>query len=204
MDAFPSGFRSLALYGILPLEVITLVCRATVAFQRNGSNGSIYIPFSPAENLCLPERRKYDCFSEACPWLLAPDDQVRPLLKPLTLALILWCCNAFIKVRSYTCIYAGCLRALTTCLLTPTAKEFSGAMVADERACLIWIWIVAIDSWRFDTSNKLLPTGKELLIDFESHFPHEFAHPDVLRDVLARFLLTDELRCAVKTLWNEI
>jgi len=165
---------------------------------------------SQSENLCQSERRRYDCFSEACPWLLQPDDQVHPLLKPLTLALILWCCNAFVKVRSYTCIYAGCLRALTARLLSPASRRAStsdipknNTMAADERDCLIWIWIVAVDSWRYDTANKLLPTGENLLVHFESRFPYEYAQVDVLRQVLARFFLTDELRCATETLWNE-
>ncbi len=208
IDAFPDGFRSLALEGILPLGIITIVCRTTVAFERSGGKRT-YVPISATENLCQSERRRYDCFSEACPWLLAPDDQVHPLLKPLTLALMLWCCNAFVVVRSYTCVYAGCLRALTTWLFKSTPKGLSarniprdGTITIDEYDCLIWIWIVAIDSWRFDTANKLLPTGEELLVRFESRFLFEFAHLDVLEEVLARFFLTGELRGAVRTLWN--
>ena len=210
VDVFPSGFRRLALQGIVPVELITIIVRATLAFRQN-SNSSTYVPFSATENLCHSERRKYLCFSESCPWLLAPDDETHPILKPLTLALMLWCCNAFVKVRSYTCIYAGVLRALTVWLLDSVDRHLStndeardSTVAAGEKDCLLWIWIVAIDSWRFDTSNKLLPTGKQLLVCFERLFPYEFADADVLQEVLDKFFLTEELRGAVKTLWNEL
>ena len=37
-------------------------------------------------------------------------------------------------------------------------------MAVDEHDCLIWIWTVMVDSWCFNIADKLLPTGKKLLV----------------------------------------
>ncbi|OQV03992.1 Fungal specific transcription factor domain-containing protein isoform 1 [Cladophialophora immunda] len=140
ISAFPDGFRCLVHHRLLPLDVIELLFRISATVRRCADSNT-YVPFNTAENPFHSKRRKYDSFSDACPWLFAPEDKVHPLLKPLTMAMVLWCCNAYSTIRASTVVYAGFLRALTMLLLRspimpmpPTAK-FPGTKLA---ALTLW------------------------------------------------------------------
>ncbi|KIX97983.1 uncharacterized protein Z520_06062 [Fonsecaea multimorphosa CBS 102226] len=206
---FPDGFRCLTHRRILPLDMIELLFRISATVRRCAGRAT-YVPLNKSENPFHSKRRKYDSLSDACPWLFAPDDKVHPLLKPLTMALALWCCTAYYTIRASTVIYTGFLRALTMRLLrepitpkpsTSSQADLEGA--ADEEDCALWIWMVTLDAWRPDGAAKPHPFGKGLFARFQSRFPEATTDFAVLDKVLRRFFWTDSLRAGVKTLWNE-
>ncbi|EXJ71995.1 uncharacterized protein A1O5_04498 [Cladophialophora psammophila CBS 110553] len=147
ISVFPDGFQCLARHRLLPLEMIELLSRIAATVRRCFGS-TVYVPFSATANPFHSERRKYDSFSDACPWLLAPEDNVHPLLKPLTLALLLWCCNAYSAIRASTVVYTGVLRALTMRLLRapvilepPANLRTHLAEAADDEDCMLWVWM---------------------------------------------------------------
>ncbi|OAP56941.1 hypothetical protein AYL99_09053 [Fonsecaea erecta] len=166
INSFPDGFRCLAFHRLLPLDMIELLFRIATTVGRCAGR-TTYVPFDTAENSFRYTRRKYDSFSDACPWLFAPEDKVHPLLKPLTMALVLWCSNAYSEIRASTVVYAGFLRALTMRLLRapivpkpPISPQVDVGKVPDEEDCLLWIWMVTLDSWRPDGAKSLHPFGE--------------------------------------------
>jgi hypothetical protein len=206
----PEAFQSLALTQILPLDVIELLCRIAHTLRRcSGKN--TYIPLSKAENPFHSQERRYDTFSEACPCLFAPEHQVYPLLKPLTLALAVWACNAYSTTRSASLVITGFLRSLTTRLQqTPVATYTSisahihSSQTVDEQECWIWIWMVGIDAWMPHNSQELGPVGKELLQCFKARYQHAATNPNIRDRILTRFFFNNDFRARVRSLWHEV
>ncbi|KIW71605.1 hypothetical protein PV04_03748 [Phialophora macrospora] len=210
VGTIPEGFQRLALNQILPLDVIELLSRIAHALRRCGRK-NIYIPLSDAENPFHFRQRRYDTFSEACPCLFAPEHQVHPLLKPLTLALAIWSCNAYSTTRSASLVTTGFLRSLTTRLQqTPTATGTSvsahipSSPSVDEQECWVWIWMVAIDAWMPPDSRELLPVGKELLQCFKARFPRAATGPNIRDGILTRYFSNNDFRVRVRSLWHEV
>jgi hypothetical protein len=98
IDELPAGFRTLAMQRVLPEDIIRLLARITHASKRS-ANGNVYLPAdkSPFQMTI----RKYHTWSDASPCLLAEDGQVYHLLKPVLLALLVWCCNCYATVRPF-------------------------------------------------------------------------------------------------------
>jgi hypothetical protein len=74
----------------------------------------------------------------------------------IVLALLLYCLHTFSPMRAVTAVYNGSRMNLTNVI----KKTRMGGV--EEEECLMWIWMVLVDSWR-DASEKLLPTGIELM-----------------------------------------
>ncbi|KAJ9612469.1 hypothetical protein H2200_004066 [Cladophialophora chaetospira] len=209
VSTLPDGFQYLAFQQILPLDIIELLSRINNAVRRSGGKNT-YVPLSRTANPFHSQPGRYDSFSQACPCLFVPDDQVYPLLKPLTLALAVWSCNAYSEIRSAGLVVSGFLRSLTRRLQqmytpanSPVGVQDDHVQSLGERECWIWIWIVGIDAWTSHDGQELHPIGKELFQCFKARFVPETVNPSILDRILESFFSTDDLRARVQSLWNE-
>ncbi|KIX01954.1 uncharacterized protein Z518_07893 [Rhinocladiella mackenziei CBS 650.93] len=204
----PTGFQNLVRQCLLPFDTIELLSRVGDAGRRS-KGSSIYVPLEPDKNPFHSQRRKYNSFSDAVPCLLAPEEVVPPLLKNLSLALILWCNKAYYDNRASSMISVGSRRVLTTRLLelpppaTASKPRLSEATSSDEKDCTVWVWLMALDSWRLDDGHSLHYVGRELLAQLKQQFPRETADLDVLDSILVKFFWTDDLRAGVRTYWDQ-
>src|SRR6202000_472442 len=99
---------------------------------------------------------------EACPCLGISDDSHPVLEKLLSLTLI---CYSYIAYGSSS--YPTQLRGARF-ETTKKISSFSPKSPAEED-CLIWMWVIIIDSWRM--GSQLQPTGLSLLFNLQSRFP---------------------------------
>lgn len=148
----PVGFQSLVMKGKISVELIEILSRAADATE-SGFDG--IIPGSLRDS----EYRKYHDFVEACPFLASDATRVA-LEKDICLAVLLYCSNAFTRIRSSTALYASCRMQLTRSL---QQNDYS-SLSQPERECLFWVCIVCIDSWRQNgPTSPLLQKGSSLL-----------------------------------------
>jgi hypothetical protein len=131
------------------LEVLT---RVSDAEQMQKRTGSVVQPV----DIFRSRPRRYNDFWEACSCLAAPDADGPNFEKLIVLALLLYCLHTFSPMRAVTAVYNGSRMNLTNVI----RKTRMGGV--EEEECLMWIWMVLVDSWR-DASEKLLPTGIELM-----------------------------------------
>lgn len=148
----PVGFQSLILKGKISVELIDVLGR-TADVNDKGIQA-----LSPG-NMWHSETRKYRDFLEACPSLATPDAAITTIEKHLTLALLLYCANAFTDARSSTSLFGASRLELTRLLQQEDYSSWS----QPELECLYWMCAVCIDSWRQkDHSSALLPKGQDL------------------------------------------
>lgn len=149
----PVGFQSLVMKGKISVELIEILGRAAGATQ-SGMND-----VAPGV-LRDSERRKYNDFVEACPFLCSSEVAKVALEKDICLAVLLYCSNAFTTTRSSTALYASCRMELTRAL---QHNDYS-SLAYPEMECLFWVCIVCIDSWRQKgPASPLLQQGHSLL-----------------------------------------
>lgn len=209
ISSIPEGFQRLAEQDVLPIDIIELLFRITHAVQRS-KGGRTYVPLSTTENPFHSQKRTFTSFSEACPCLFASDDEVPPLIKALSMALAIWCFNAYSSSRWGGLVVTGFLHSLTRRLqhesVTTSAandQSPSGAQSSDERECWIWIWLVCIDAHVARDGRTLLPVGNQLLKCFKARYPPEAADVNILDRVLCRFFCMDYIRVRVSALWQD-
>lgn len=210
ISSIPEGFQRLAEQDVLPIDIIELLFRVTHAIQRS-KGGRTYVPLSTTENPFHSQLRQFNCFSEACPCLFASDDEVPPLIKMLSMALAIWCFNAYSSSRWGGLVVTGFLRSLTRRLqqgsVTTSAAhdQLGGARTQsiDEQDCWIWIWLVCIDAHVARDGRTLLPVGNQLLKCFKARYPLETADVAILDRVLQRFFCMDYIRVRVAAFWQD-
>jgi hypothetical protein len=184
----PFGFQQLFVESALPMNILPLLSRATHITNLGGYD---------RHELLLRTRgstKPYNDFCEACPCLYAPDVSPPMLETLLSLTLICYCYTAF-GSRSYpTALRVARLEATKKIpLVSPKSQT--------ERDCLIWMWIILIDSWAIGKS--LQPLGTVLQFDLQSRFP-ALRHEDAVIDLVSQFLWTPDLTKSVRTYWKDL
>lgn len=143
------------------MDVLEVLARASEAEQLQKKTGSIVTQ----TDIFRSQERRYHDFWEACSCLAAPDMGGPNFEKLLVLALLLYCLHTFSPMRAVTAVYNGSRMKLTNDI----RKRKMGSM--EEEECLLWIWMVLVDSWR-NASGTLLPTGIELMEQARERWEH--------------------------------
>ncbi|KAK5077976.1 hypothetical protein LTR51_000160 [Lithohypha guttulata] len=174
----PVGFQSLVLKGMISVELMDVLGRTAEAVVHGVE------ALSPG-NMWHSQKRRYRDFLEACPTLAIPDASKTMIEKYLTLALFLYCANAFTHARSSSSLFGASRIELTRLLL----RENHSSWLQLEKECLYWMCVVCIDAWRqHETKLRLLPKGQSL-IPLLKHIKKDIG----THDVLQRFFYNQEL-----------
>jgi hypothetical protein len=161
ISKLPIGLQALAEERKLAMDVLEVLARTADAEQEQKKKGSVVTQTDIFQSC----QRRYHDFWEACSCLAAPDVDGPNLEKLLVLALLLYCLHTFSPMRAVTAVYNGSRMKLTNDI----RKRKRG--VGKEEECVLWIWMVLVDSWR-SVSGTLLPTGIELMQQARERWIH--------------------------------
>lgn len=156
-----------------------------------------------AQIQALAERRydvrPYDDLWCACPSLLVVEPSGPSFDKAICLAISVYCCIAFSDLRLGASSFRGTRLQLSN--IAPSLRHNSIA----ERHSTIWMWLIAIDSWRTITSPPTLASpGDELLSKYYRRFEEARAGWPVLSSVMERFFWSQNLSQFWGTHWNQL
>lgn len=173
----PRAFENLG----LPGSCLSLIERAHKGFS--------YAPIGSK----IPKLHKhgmYEDIFQACNCLMI-GEVARPTLEELvTLAIMLLCGDdtADIPATAMYIVARGRLR-----------KALKANVIGKTNECLIWIWVVGIDSWRVRGAH-LSSEGRLMLHDLWKTFP-ETTNSNFVQDIVARFLWTVSLLDRIRLYW---
>jgi hypothetical protein len=184
----PPRLQTLVTKGVLSLNILPLLCRAT-HLAHLSTRGRFELLSKSRRSTKL-----YDDFWEACPCLCASDDSCTMLEKLLSLTLVCYSFLAF-GSRSYPTALRGSRFEITKKIGTYSPQSQT------EEECLIWMWIVIIDSWRL--GSRLQPSGISLLFNLQSRFP-ALRHVSAVTDIANRFIWTGDLNKSVHVYWDDL
>ena len=182
----PSGFQKLVFECVLSNDLLPILSRA-VRITRLSDRGRY-------ELLAKTKRtpKEYNDFWEASPCLSILDDSDPIFDTLLSLTLVCYSFIAFESRSHPTCLRGARSRATRSIpLYTPRSEA--------ERKCLIWMWVVVIDSWRM--GPRLQEGGVSSLCAFQTRFP-EYRHVDAVVELGDQFLWTRYLTSSVYLYWN--
>lgn len=204
MATLPPGLQTLGQNQRFSFHALVVLARAT-DYTRNMTK----IPrpgWAPHFDSC----RRYNDFSEACPALTMPDDPQYKFENLVCVTLIVYCCLAFVEARCMDILVRGARTQLTQRVpnLHPVASRHGNfeCHIA-ENQCQIWMWIVAVDSWRMadvpyhQRSSALAPEGHALFCKLLQEHPH-LCRLEEVEKVVVNFLWTDQLRRSLRLYWE--
>ncbi|KAJ9616911.1 hypothetical protein H2200_000631 [Cladophialophora chaetospira] len=182
------GFHQLVTENALSFSILRILFRAIHITSLN--------PRGRSELLTKTRQspKRYNDFWEACPGLRTSDTSVSVFEKLLSLTLICYCYIAFGSRFPQTHLRASSVEA------TELIGSYFPKTQAEED-CLIWMWIIIIDSWRL--GNRLQPGGISLLFDLQLRFP-AYRHVSAVTDLANRFLWTADLNASVHMYWADL
>ena len=188
LQLLPKGFQQLALSGLLSDATCTVVYRLWRQHLRNVS-----VPVFTAEG---PE---FSGFSHACPALLSKT--VSLLERLVALALLRHSANMVSRIRDAICPYEDLSLTLTTKL--PGVGIPLGEL---ERETLLWVWLVAIDSWTIGTRPVMLASrGMDLLTMVLDKFPEtRWWRPEDFERLGKRYLWRDMTYTWLRPAWQKL
>jgi len=136
----PFGFRNIAQGGRFTKEMVVLLGRICY-FERLGNVDEPLLreTLSSADGIC---QTAHNNFNEACPALSLPGTCLE---KYLSYALLLYC-NLTFSPKPALLEACNLIFAIPRFLLTRDLAAFE-AKPTDEERCLVWIWLILIDSW---------------------------------------------------------
>ena len=188
ITGLPLGFQELVTDCVLSFDILPLLSRATFLTHLS--------PRERSELLITTRRsaKSYDDFWEACPCMCISDDLCPVLEKLLSLTLI---CYSFIAFgsRSYPTTFRGARFEITKKI-----SSFSPISKSEEN-CLIWMWVIVIDSWRME--RRLSADGLSMLLGLQSRFP-KMRHVTSITDIANQFLWTSFLTKSVYMYWDDL
>lgn len=155
LDLLPSGFRDVAFTGTFSNQTISIIVRAA------GNDAPSFLL-----NTEVYPPSYFRDYPDACPALTIPDGPNGPSLEKLTcLALIRHCFNITFPERPRACL-SHCLNIelLHKLPIVPVST------VAAQRECLLWVWLMSVDSWSYHGANLSLE-GANLLYQITEKFP---------------------------------
>jgi hypothetical protein len=181
------GFQTLVTEQVLSYDILPLLFRAT-HLARLG-------PRARDELLNQTRRssKQYDDFWEACPCLCMPDTSCALLEKLLSLTLVCYSFMAF-GSRSYPTALRGAQFEVTSKIAAYVPQSRT------EEDCVIWMWIVIIDSWRM--GRRLQPNGVALLFSLQARFP-ALRSVGAAVEVARRFIWTRDLDFSIREHWDD-
>jgi hypothetical protein len=181
--SLPDGFQKLVSKGALSEETRRLLARFAHACQF----GLNTVP--------KPEGQFPD-YAVASPWLTVAEPSLE---KCLLLALL---CYAHMRWSIAPNYVAGIL--CHTISRTKLAQALPWVPATDDPAiiaCLVWMWMVLVDSYRLEGS--VLPRdGLSCLGEFKFHFPDWQSWTDIEIDVLPKFFWRDGDSVAIREAWG--
>ncbi|KAI1613992.1 hypothetical protein EDD37DRAFT_474536 [Exophiala viscosa] len=186
----PTGFAAIAYQGSLGLDVLDILSRVNRFAQAKTTE----LDSSLVKDQFAEDEQHPDIF-DACSCLHASATE-HSLEKHLCLAIILLCFDIHSQPGSSSKLtpYRGSRQELTRSLpLTPL-------LGSDERACLIWIWMIVIGSWKMshDTNDQSF----FLCCTFFERF-EEVKQWDYVAGVMRQFLWYEPLYHGWRTSWRE-
>ncbi|KAJ4512159.1 hypothetical protein HRR83_006123 [Exophiala dermatitidis] len=192
----PSGFAAIAQKGTLGIDVLQILSRVSIFLRSKISRQPLAIDKDP-----VPEDQEYPDIFDACSCLHSAASTEHSLEESICLTIILFCFNIHSHADSHTKItsYRGSRQELTRslpfvpCPGEPYSRE-------PERECLIWIWMVAISSWR--TGRGLSQEGQWLSCAFFARFDEARCLADV-EDAMRRFFWYQPLCEEWRLTWSE-
>lgn len=180
----PRGFQNLVDGGFLSMDTQRLLARFSHACRYG------------LESVPKAEQHFPD-FAMASPHVTSSEPSLE---KCLTLALI---CYAHMRWAIAPNYVAGIL--CHTISRTKLSQALALAPKFDTPAeieCMIWIWMVLIDSYRLQGS--VLPkTGLSCLGEFRWHYPDWHSWATIENEILPHFFWRDGDSVAIKHAWNE-
>nr|KAK5440906.1 hypothetical protein LTR18_007510 [Exophiala xenobiotica] len=141
IGTLPAGFAALANQGSLGVDVLEILSRVNRFALAKAAN--LHLPLI---NDPIPEGQDYQDIFDTCSCLHASASTEHSLEKNICLAIILFCFDIHSPagVSAKITPYRGARRELTRSL------QFTPSSNAAERACLIWIWMIVVASWKRD------------------------------------------------------
>jgi hypothetical protein len=186
----PPGFHDLVIARRLSFDILPILYRATHLTSLNS--------FSRLELLSKTRRltKIYNDFWEACPCLAVSisEDSWLMLEKLICLTLICYSYIAFTPRSSQTALQRSRFE------LTKKIASYSPKSPAEEQ-CLVWMWVVLIDSWR--TGSRLHPDGFSLLFILQQRFPRLRYVANTIA-MTSQFLWTSALETSVQIYWDDL
>lgn len=179
----PAGYADLVKDGELSQDAIDTLERAVRTELTN---------FSETRQQERAQRRsvtrRYFDPLEAVPCIITPDCDEIVLEKMICWAMYVCCWFDRVTLRSSLGIYGRARRYITDRL--PAFQTTKQSVFQ----CSLWMWIIAIDSWRTPSSaNPLLPEGLSLLTIFVQRFPLLSDDWSAIENVVRHFFHTEEL-----------
>ncbi|OQV05247.1 hypothetical protein CLAIMM_10019 [Cladophialophora immunda] len=200
-EKLPCGFRNLARAGALSSETLQIINR--ISIKRDwGPQDPAYKEKQGEEKskVYRPVAGQAWNFWDACTAFRTPEGPGGPSLeKMICLALFRYCANRANRLRPKACIYHS-----ATTQLTARLPKFRVSNSRTERDCLIWIWLVAIDSWAMaQNSPELSPEGSRLLSEMRKALPElrDWEWWD-LESLGQKFFWRDDIRVLLKATWK--
>jgi hypothetical protein len=180
----PIGFQKLATKGLISMDTERLLARFSHACQY----GLDAVPKA---------EQRFPDFAMASPHVTSSEPTLE---KCLTLALI---CYAHMRwaiapnyVAGILCHTISRTKLAQALALAPTFNDVV------EIECMVWIWMVLIDSYRLEGS--VLPKlGLSSLGEFKWHFPELQSWESIENDILPRFFWREGDSVAIKKAWNQ-
>lgn len=160
VSKLPRRFQVLAQRQKLALDVLHVLSRTVEAEE----DLKLYGALVERQEMFRSRKRRYQDFWEACPRFGAPDElnpyeEWEPNFEKLVLfALMLYCMHTFSPIHTISTVYNGARTSLTRNL----PRRRKDLMVPAQQDCLLWVWMILVNSWRA-LDQKLLPTGTKLM-----------------------------------------
>lgn len=139
--SLPPGFAAIARQSTLGLDVLRILSRMTL-FLRS----QVTRPSPGTEQDSAAEGQDYPDILDVCSCLHASPLTEHSLEKNICLAIILFSCDTHSQRGSTSKLtpYRGTRQELTRSL--PLTRDRN----TEERNCLIWVWMIALGSWKMD------------------------------------------------------
>ena len=192
INTIPPGFRAVAFQNTLGVDVLQILSRVSKYVESKSSGYASVTEGSP-----VVEGQEYPDIFDACSCLHSSPSTEHSLEKNLCLAVILLSFNVYspaIKGLDNLAPYRGSRQELTRSL---PASEFK---TPEERNCLIWIWMVVVESWYVD--GALAREGLLLSVAFFNKFD-EAGSWDRIEMVMRQFFWDEQLARVWRQCWQE-
>ena len=191
IKTLPPGFSAVAQQGSLGMDVVQILSRVSKFVESKISS-----PRSRNEKSPSPDGHDYPDIFDVCFCLHSSSATEHSLEKNVCLALILFSFNVHDpdpKTSKITA-YRGSRQELTRSL--PFTQQHN----VQEQACLLWIWIVLLASWKleFNLQENDFPLSQA----FFDKFP-EAKRWKTVETIMRRFLWYEPLAQVWKASWQE-
>ena len=190
--SIPPGFKALADTGGLSTQVLQLLSRVNqLVISTRSKHESQQFLDMPLVDAKLDFQSSAPCLED--------DDTLKPSLeKALCLALILFSTNTMNPIKPKKSVW-GQVAVGSRAWLTTNLNRF-GAITPLCEQCLLWIWLITIDSWGADT-GVLLADGIRVFDSFKSRFPHFTLDWDITSQVVRKYFWSQDLDDFCRSIW---